>query len=267
MDWSGAFIGGGAIGGSALSSALAFAQQEDQQDFLKKMYKHRYQWARKDMEKAGLNPILMFSGGKAHAPMSGGGQLPSLPDFGKTFTSAAEAATRKQIGRGQVALLGAQTMESSARANLMAEQADTQRDVRKELGTRSEVNEQRIIQLAAEGNLADARSGLQRALAFHQEELNQMWRDDPQKRRAVEYKKIGGFGTGTLAAITEYVEDIAGQDLIKAIMWYFDKRNKESESPDFDWPRTKEAVKRQVDRWWNNLKRKWNTTGEQNAPK
>lgn len=103
----GSVIGGtvGALGGlfSAKSS----------RDFAEESYKHRYQWQVKDMQKAGLNPMLAFSQGAPNVPQ------PNIPNIGESVThgaqagaAVAQASTARKVAEAQIGQL-----ESSSAAN------------------------------------------------------------------------------------------------------------------------------------------------------
>lgn len=51
--------------GFGLQAGAAKAFQEDAQEFQKKLFKNRYQWTMQDMERAGLNPMVVAKGGMA----------------------------------------------------------------------------------------------------------------------------------------------------------------------------------------------------------
>lgn len=96
MVWQAAAAqAGGDIASSAVSFGFGRATQEDQQDFIRQMYKHRYQYTVEDMKLAGLNPILAAMGGAAGA--APGGALPGTPkgpEFGATAKRYAESKAR-----------------------------------------------------------------------------------------------------------------------------------------------------------------------------
>jgi hypothetical protein len=111
-----ALQGAAAVGGLGMNIAqMAMTKRAQQRDhaFQKHAYQNRYQWAFEDMEKAGLNPVLAFSGaGASGAPtLSGGGA--------GTFQQADLAGAAKKGGElslieRQGGLLKAQTSAKDA---------------------------------------------------------------------------------------------------------------------------------------------------------
>lgn len=102
-----AVAGGIAAGGSLLSGSQSARAAE-------RNYKHRYQWQVKDLEKAGLNPMLAVSQGAPNVPQP-------------VFPNAGEAATKAGVGafsaKQQAKLTEAQITNLAFDANLKNEQA------------------------------------------------------------------------------------------------------------------------------------------------
>lgn len=86
----------GGIAGSITSAVMSRKLQEDAQAHQERMYKARYQWTMRDMEKAGLNPILAYQQGAGAAGSAG--PIASVPNFGDSITSGMEkgASTAKK---------------------------------------------------------------------------------------------------------------------------------------------------------------------------
>lgn len=82
-------LGGAAWGGlnSALGIAGSAISAAEQYHYAKKMYQHRYRWARNDLEKAGYNPILAATGGS----IAGMSSAPS-PDYGGAMQAGVSSA-------------------------------------------------------------------------------------------------------------------------------------------------------------------------------
>ncbi len=85
MSWA-------AAGAAAVGIGASFLSGKQQQLSTKKFYRHRYQWQREDLEKAGYSPMLPFLGGSG----SGAPGVPSqaqmqVPDFQKGVTNALAA--------------------------------------------------------------------------------------------------------------------------------------------------------------------------------
>jgi len=116
-------MGGAAIGGGIASAVqgsiqnfLSIREAAKQRKFIKKMYRHRYQYQMEDMRKAGLNPILSY----AQAPPTGpGGSIPNLVAADIAGGAAKGAAAGESTARtGRVSsereLIKQQTTTSAA---------------------------------------------------------------------------------------------------------------------------------------------------------
>lgn len=103
FGWSAASAG--------LDAALGFASSRSaarqEYKYAKKMYQHRYQWQMKDMQAAGLNPMLAFSQG---AP------VPDSPNVHPS-TTGVETGIRAFSAKKQANLLNEQTNLTRATAN------------------------------------------------------------------------------------------------------------------------------------------------------
>lgn len=69
MGWGMVAQGVSDMAGAALGEYADRKAQKRAQEFYKHTYKHRYRWAMKDMQKAGINPILAAGFGGSSAPM------------------------------------------------------------------------------------------------------------------------------------------------------------------------------------------------------
>lgn len=109
-------IGGGALLGglgSLLDFGLGSAAQADAQDFAKFVLRNRYQLTVRDLEKAGLNPILALRGGLT---AGGGGVGPGVSTRTDLTGSAARAAQAQLHREG---IRTQQTQQSLNTANMM----------------------------------------------------------------------------------------------------------------------------------------------------
>jgi len=149
----GAAIGGGAslIGGHMQNSA-ASAAADKQMAFQKESAQHSYQWATRDMAKAGINPILAYKqggagtlSGSSYTPQNIGAAAATGATAGAGVASSAIAATRNQAELANIAAdtslkssqdktqaamqvqALAQAGQANANAALASEQATSQR--------------------------------------------------------------------------------------------------------------------------------------------
>ena len=95
MSWYSG-IGGAALGlgGGILQNASAREAAQDQMQFQKTMFQHRYQWTMRDMKKAGLNPILAYKQGGGGTP---GGSSYTPANVGAAATQGAAAASSSAV--------------------------------------------------------------------------------------------------------------------------------------------------------------------------
>lgn len=109
-----------AAGGSLLSgwlnNAAADARQEDAQAFNAEQFATRYQTTVKDMQAAGLNPMLAYSQGGGVAPSSSPASSAGYGDVGASITQA-------KLASAQVANIAADTENKKAQADLIEAQA------------------------------------------------------------------------------------------------------------------------------------------------
>lgn len=100
------------VGGSLLTGVLNNESAQDRQDaanaFSAQQYATRYQTTTKDMEAAGLNPMLAYQGISGSPPQGGIASSAGFPDFGSAFNAS------RQAGAAETS------------ANASAKQADTQ---------------------------------------------------------------------------------------------------------------------------------------------
>lgn len=97
---TGAAIGG--IAGGILGAAGSIFSGKQSADYAERSYKHRYQWMVKDLQKAGLNPMLAVSQGPGSPPQ------PDFPNVGEGAVKGAQAGSAAALAR-----LQAQNIEAS----------------------------------------------------------------------------------------------------------------------------------------------------------
>lgn len=119
MVWPAVAAGVGAaadIGSTFLQAAMNEKQQRRAQRFAKKMYQHRYQYSMEDMRKAGLNPILVASGGLA-------GSSPASPAIPVGRGDVAGAAGKAASAVQQISLQRELAKQAQAETRLKDAQA------------------------------------------------------------------------------------------------------------------------------------------------
>ena len=110
-------VAGSSLVGPAFSAAsglignlFAGDRQEAANEFSASQFANRYQTTVKDMQAAGLNPMLAYSQGGGNAPSSAIASS-NMPDVGATFVQS-------KIANAQEANLAAQTRLTNAEANV-----------------------------------------------------------------------------------------------------------------------------------------------------
>lgn len=149
-----------AAGGSLLSGFLnnqaAAERQEDAQGFSAQQFASRYQTTVKDMQAAGLNPMLAYTQGGGTAPTSSAASSAGYGDLGQTMTQA-------KMASAQVANIDADTENKKAQAALIEAQVAQTRASAVQLEASTNVaNEtvskikQEVINLGTENDKAKA---------------------------------------------------------------------------------------------------------------
>lgn len=111
-------VGGGLLSGWMNNSA-ALSRQHDAQDFSADQFAKRYQTTVKDLQAAGLNPMLAYSQGGGTPPSSAAASSPGYPDLGSSYMQS-------KTNSAQVAQINAQT-------NLTNQQAKTEQEKQNQL--------------------------------------------------------------------------------------------------------------------------------------
>lgn len=104
-------VGGGLLSGWMNNSA-AMSRQHDAQDFSADQFAKRYQTTVKDLQSAGLNPMLAYSQGGGTPPSSAAASSSGYPDLGSSYLQS-------KMNSAQVAQVNAHT-------ELVNEQAKTE---------------------------------------------------------------------------------------------------------------------------------------------
>ena len=110
----------GAVGGSLVSGLLnnqgAADRQADAQAFSAQQYAMRYQTQVKDLQAAGLNPMLAYTQGPGNAPSSSAASSSGFPDMGANYLAAKLNSAQVANMEKQGDLIEAQAMDARASA-------------------------------------------------------------------------------------------------------------------------------------------------------
>ena len=106
----------GTVGAGLVNNLFASNRQEDAQAFSAQQYATRYQTQVKDLEAAGLNPMLAYTQGPGSAPTSSAAASAGMGDVGQTINQSKMTAA-------QTANIAADTENKKAQANLIEAQA------------------------------------------------------------------------------------------------------------------------------------------------
>lgn len=136
---------GGSLLGGLFNNDSASERQEDAQAFNAQQYATRYQTTVKDLEAAGLNPMLAYSqlGGSfaSSSPASSAG----MPDLGASYLQSkmnsaqvANIAADTENKKAQASLIEAQAAQAWSSAGLQSSQTDQSRAATDEIRQRIE---------------------------------------------------------------------------------------------------------------------------------
>lgn len=121
-DMAIATVGGSLVSG-LLNNSAASSRQDDAQQFSAQQYASRYQTTVRDMEAAGLNPMLAYGGISGSSPTSSAASSAGVPDLGQSINASrmasaqvANVAADTENKKAQAALIEAQTTETLASA-------------------------------------------------------------------------------------------------------------------------------------------------------
>lgn len=164
-------VGGAMIGSALIGGVGSYMSGQSSAAAAERNYKHRYQWQVKDLQKAGLNPMLSYSQAAPNVPQ------PNFPDVGSAAVEAgargASAASAIRLQKTQQDNVQAQTNKTMAEGkavemqNLITESSPQYQSAKSTLGERGEVTgpsavaserwkaELRQIQATADKTVAD----------------------------------------------------------------------------------------------------------------
>jgi hypothetical protein len=136
-----------AAGGTLLSGFLsergAAARQEDAQDFSAQQFASRYQTTVKDMQAAGLNPMLAYSQGGGNAPTSSAASSAGYGDLGSVMNQA-------RMNSAQIANIDADTENKKAQAALIEAQVAQTRASAGSLEAQTNVSNETVTKIKQE---------------------------------------------------------------------------------------------------------------------
>ena len=110
------FSAGASLLGGFLNNESADDRQDDSQSFNAEQFATRYQTTVKDMQAAGLNPMLAYGQGGGNGATSSAASSAGYPDIGANITQS-------RIASAQIANISADTENKKAQADLIAAQA------------------------------------------------------------------------------------------------------------------------------------------------
>lgn len=97
--------------GAGIGAAGSIFSGSQSANAARENYKHRYQWQVKDLQKAGLNPMLAVTNGAPNVPQ------PHFPDVGEAAVKGASSAIQARLAKAQIQNVEADTqLKGSAQA-------------------------------------------------------------------------------------------------------------------------------------------------------
>lgn len=111
----------GGIGGALIGAAGAIFSSKQSADAAEKQFKHRYQWQVKDLQKAGLNPMLSVSNAPPNVPQ------PQFENIGEGAIRGFSAAQQAKLLKEQTEATRAQGQKTLAEKDLMEIEITRQR--------------------------------------------------------------------------------------------------------------------------------------------
>lgn len=104
------------LGGNLLNNWFAGQRQDDAQDFSAQQFSSRYQTTVKDMQAAGLNPMLAYSQGGGNAPTSSAASASGGADLGMVHLQSKMTNAQVDNIEAQTRLANAQAAAAEATA-------------------------------------------------------------------------------------------------------------------------------------------------------
>ena len=115
---------GGSLLTGFLNNSAASDRQSDAQAFSADQYAKRYQTTVKDMQAAGLNPMLAYSQGAGNAPTSSAASSAGTPDLGASFSQGRVSSAQSANLQASTGKLTQDARTSSAQEGLYRSQQE-----------------------------------------------------------------------------------------------------------------------------------------------
>ncbi len=151
------------LGGDLLGNFFAGERQEDAQQFSAQQFANRYQTTVKDMQAAGLNPMLAYSQGGGTPPSSSAASASMSGNYGMAYMQSklntaqvANIEADTQNKEAQASNIRADTMLKVAQESLAGASADQSRANINYLETQSKRIIEEIKNIPKEGDRLDA---------------------------------------------------------------------------------------------------------------
>lgn len=157
MAWGAIAAGGASLLGGILKNDADRTRAHEAQDFSAEQYATRWQTTTKDMEAAGLNPMLAYSQGVGTSPS--GVSMPSqdvISPAVQAYQAAAGNKAIRDVNSAQVANINADTDNKKSQAALIDAQTAATTASAGQAASQTAVNEQMVNKIVADTKNAGA---------------------------------------------------------------------------------------------------------------
>lgn len=105
---------GGTLASGLLNNSAAASRQSNAQDFSAQQFATRYQTTTRDMQAAGLNPMLAYSQGGGSSPTSSAASSSGVGDIGASFSQSRMTSAQVELTKAQTDAASAQAAKTRA---------------------------------------------------------------------------------------------------------------------------------------------------------